>query len=128
MTNADLIRGLYGFDWVAVEDRERGLAASSEALAPDIQARISPEVGDRTLNGIREFAVFVQALEEDFSEFRYDPDDLAERGADRVVVTGRIRARGRHSNMPLSAPFVHVWTMRDGKAARVEAHVELEEE
>jgi len=125
--NADLIRGLYGIDWVAVEDRERGLAASAAALAPDVEARISPEVGDRTLHGLREFAIFIQGLEEDFSEFRYEPDRFAEPASDQVVVTGRIRARGRRSNMPLSAPFAHIWKLRDGKAERVEARVELGE-
>jgi ketosteroid isomerase-like protein len=123
MDNAELIRGLYGFDWVAVEDRRRGLAISTAALAPDIEAHISPEVGDRTLHGLEEFAVFVQGLEEDFSEFRYDAEQFAERGPDEVIVTGQIRARGRRSNMPLTAPFGHVWRLRDGKAISVEAHV-----
>jgi ketosteroid isomerase-like protein len=121
--NAELIGGLYGIDWVAVPDRERGLAVSAEALDPDVKARISPEVGDRTLNGIQEFAIFVQGLEEDFSEFRYEAEEVAEPAPDQVVVTGRIHARGRRSNMPLTAPFGHVWKLRDGKAISVDAHV-----
>ena len=107
--NADLIRGLYGFNWVAVDDRGRGLAAAGEVMAPDLQARVSPEVGDRTLQGLAGFAVFVDGLEEDFSEFRH--------------LTGQIQARGRRSNMPLTAPFGHFSPLRDGKAVRVEARV-----
>jgi ketosteroid isomerase-like protein len=123
--NVDLIRTVYGFNWVTVADRERGLAVTAEVLAPDIEARISPEVGDRTLHGLREFAIFVQGLEEDFSEFRYDAEGFREPEPGHVVVTGRIRARGRRSNMPLTAPFGHVWKLRGGKAVSVEAQIEL---
>jgi ketosteroid isomerase-like protein len=121
--NADLIRGVYGFNWAAVDDRGRGLAAASEVMASDVQARVSPEVGDRTLNGLEGFAVFVAGLEEDFSEFRYQAENFEEVSPEQVLVTGQIRARGRRSNMPLTAPFGHLWTMRDGRAIRVEARL-----
>src|SRR5215203_4676053 len=123
-SNTDLIRSLYGFNWAAVGDRQSGLAASVDVLAPDVLARISPEVGDRTLHGVEEFAIFVQGLEEDFSEFRYDAAHFHEPAPDQVEATGRIRARGRKSNMPLTAPFAHVWKLRDGKAVSVEAQIE----
>ena len=92
-------------------------------MAPDVQARVSPEVGDRTLHGLEGFAVFVEGLEEDFSEFRYHAEKLDEVSPEQVLVTGRIEARGRRSNMPLTAPFGHLWTLRDGRAVRVEARV-----
>jgi ketosteroid isomerase-like protein len=118
--NADLIRGLYGFNWAAVDDRGRGLAAAREVMAADMQARVSPEVGERTLQGLQGFAIFVEGLEEDFSEFRYLAEKLDEVTPEQVLVTGEIQARGRRSNMPLTAPFGHLWTLRDGKAVRVE--------
>jgi ketosteroid isomerase-like protein len=121
--NVDLVRGLYGFNWVAVQERSKGLEASGAVMAPDVAARISPEVGDRVLHGVDEFAIFVQGLEEDFSEFRYDAEEFAEPAPDQVHVSGRIRARGRKSKMPLTAPFGHVWTLRDGKAVTVEAQI-----
>ena len=121
--NIDLIRGLYGFNWADVEERGRGLAAAGEVMAPEVQARVSPEVGDRTLHGIEGFAVFVEGLEEDFSEFRYQADELDEVAPEQILVTGHITARGRRSNMPLTAPFGHLWTLRDGSAIKVEAHV-----
>ena len=122
-SNAELIRGLYGFNWAAVDDRGRGLAAAGEVMAPQVEARVSPEVGDRTLHGLEGFAVFVEGLEEDFSEFRYQAEEIDEISPDQVMVTGQIQARGRRSNMPLTAPFGHLWTLRDGKALRVEARV-----
>ena len=127
MENVQLVRNVYGFNWVGVADRERGLAAAAELMAPDVEARISPEVGDRTLHGLEEFALFVQGLEEDFSEFVYDAEEFAEPEPGQVAVKGRIRARGRRSKMPLTAPFGHVWTLADGKATRVESEIELNE-
>jgi ketosteroid isomerase-like protein len=121
--NVDVIRGVYGFNWAAVDDRRRGLAAASEVMAPEVEARISPEVGDRTLRGLEGFAVFVEGLEEDFSEFRYQPEKFDEISSEQLMVTGRIQARGRRSNMPLTAPFGHLWTLRDGKAVKVEARL-----
>ncbi len=121
--NADLIRGLYGFNWADVDDRVRGLAASRDVMAAHVEARVSPEVGDRTLLGLEGFAVFVEGLEEDFSEFLYDAQEFEEISGDQLFVTGLIRARGRRSNMPLSAPFGHLWTLRDGRAVKVEARI-----
>jgi ketosteroid isomerase-like protein len=121
--NADLIRGVYGFNWAAAADRGPGLEAAREVMAPDVQARVSPEVGDRTLHGVEGFAVFVEGLEEDFSEFRYEAETFDEVSPEQVLVSGCIQARGRRSNMPLTAPFGHLWTMRDGRAIRVEARI-----
>jgi hypothetical protein len=121
--HADLIRGVYGFNWAAVEERLRGLEAAREVMASDVQSRVSPEVGDRTLHGLEGFAIFVEGVEEDFSEFRYEPEQFEELSPDQIVVRGRIHARGRRSNVPLSAPFGHTWTLRDGKAVKVEARI-----
>jgi hypothetical protein len=120
-SEAELIRTLYGIDWTAVDARARGLAAAAEVMSPDVQARISPEVGDRVLDGVGGFATFVEGLEEDFSEFRYDVEAVEENAPEEVVVSGVIRARGRHSRMPLSAPFSHSWRFINGRAVRVEA-------
>jgi ketosteroid isomerase-like protein len=121
--NAQLIRGVYGFNWASVAEREQGLEVSANLLAPDTEARVSPEVGERTLHGLDGFGLFVIGLEEDFSEFRYEAEDFAEPSPDCVVVTGRIRARGRASKMPLSAQFEHIWTIKDGKAVSIVAHL-----
>jgi ketosteroid isomerase-like protein len=122
-SNVELIRSVYGFNWAAVDDRGRGLAAAGEVMASEIEARVSPEVADRTLLGLEGFAVFVEGLEADFSEFRYQAEEFEEVSPDQLIVTGRIQARGRRSNMPLTAPFGHLWTLRDGKAVRVEARL-----
>jgi ketosteroid isomerase-like protein len=121
--NADLIRSVYGFNWAAVRDRGEGLAAARAVMSDDVEARISPEVGERTLSGVDDFATFVQGVEEDFSEFRYQAEQFEELSPEQLAVSGQIVARGRKSNMPLSAPFRHVWTIRDGRATQVRAQM-----
>ena len=121
--DADRLRSLYGIDWTAVGPRAEGLATAAEVMAPDVQARISPEIGDRVLHGVRDFAVFVEGLEEDFSEFRYEAEQIEETGPGEFLVTGVVRARGRRSKMPLGGPFSHSWTFSDGRVVSVEARL-----
>jgi hypothetical protein len=125
--NVDLIRSIYGIDWASAAERQRGLSRSAEVVAADAEAHVSPELGDRTLAGLQGFAVFVAGLEQDFSEFRYHADEVREFAPDQVVVLGHIRARGRTSRMPLTAPFRHLWTLNDGRAVSVYAHLRVDE-
>jgi ketosteroid isomerase-like protein len=123
----DLIRHIYGFDWAAIRSRREGFDELRAMVTPDFESRLSPELGDRVLSGVKGLEMFVEAIEQDFSEFEYDADELEEIGENRVLVLGRIVARARATGMPLSGEFGHIWTVRDGLAARVEAHRDREE-
>jgi ketosteroid isomerase-like protein len=125
--SADLIRRIYGFDWATVGARRVGFAELREVVAPDFESLLSPELGERIVSGISGLEVFVEALEQDFSEFHYDADEFLEVGDDSVLVLGRIYAKVRATGMPLSGEFGHIWTVHDGVAARVEAHRDHEE-
>lgn len=52
-----------------------------------------------------------------WSEFTAEPEDFLDAG-DEVVVLGRYRGVAKGTGKLLDVPFVHVWTMRDGKAVR----------
>lgn len=125
--HADLIRRIYGFDWATVGSRREGFAELRDVVAPDFESRLSHELGDRVLTGVNGLEVFVEALEQDFSEFHYDGDEFVEIGDDGVLVLGRIFAKARATGMPLYGEFGHIWTVRDGLAARVEAHRDRDE-
>ena len=125
--HADLIRRIYGFDWATVGSRREGFAELRDVVAPDFESRLSHELGDRVLTGVGGLEVFVEALEQDFSEFHYDGDEFLEVGDDGVLVLGRIFAKARATGMPLYGEFGHIWTVRDGLAARVEAHRDRDE-
>jgi ketosteroid isomerase-like protein len=121
-SRTDLIRRIYGFDWATVGSRREGFAQLHQLVAPDFESRLSHELGDRVLKGVEGLEMFVEALEQDFSEFHYDADEIAEVGRDGVLVLGRIYAKARATGMPLYGEFGHIWSVRDGLAARVEAH------
>jgi ketosteroid isomerase-like protein len=122
--NLAVVRRLYGFDWIGIGSREQGFQELAAQMDPDFRARVSPELGDRVLHGLEGMTNFIDALEEDFEEFRYDADHFTEADDDRVVVSGRIRARGRASKMPLTSEFGHLWTLQEGRVLRVEAFLD----
>ena len=121
-SRTDLIRRIYGFNWAAIRSRREGFAELGGLVTPEFESQLSPELGERVLPGLQGLEMFVEAIEQDFSEFHYDADEIEEIGEDQVLVLGRIFARSRATGMPLSGEFGHIWTVRDGLAARVEAH------
>jgi uncharacterized protein len=52
-----------------------------------------------------------------WDDFTATPDEFLDAG-DHVVVLGRYRGVGKQTGRPLDVPFVHVWTLRGGKAIR----------
>jgi ketosteroid isomerase-like protein len=123
---AELIRRIYGFDWATVRSRREGFGQLSDLVAEDFASQLSPELGERVLSGVEGLEQFVEAIELDFSEFRYDADEIVEIGDDRVLVLGSIFARGRATKMPVSGDFGHIWTVRNGRASHVEAYRDRE--
>lgn len=66
-----------------------------------------------TYKGPDEVLGFFMKLPEDFQELEVDAQQFVEQG-DTVVVLGR--HVGTAANGDFDIPFVHVWTLRDGKA------------
>jgi ketosteroid isomerase-like protein len=52
-----------------------------------------------------------------WSEFSAVPDEFLDAG-DEVVVLGRYRGVAQATGKPLDVPFVHVWSLREGRAWR----------
>jgi ketosteroid isomerase-like protein len=52
-----------------------------------------------------------------WDEFTAEPDEFIDAG-DQVVVLGRYRGAAKQTGRRLDVPFVHVWSIRDGKAVR----------
>jgi uncharacterized protein len=50
-----------------------------------------------------------------WDEFAADPEEFVD-GGDQVVVLGRYRGVAKRTGKRLDVPFVHVWTLRDGRA------------
>ena len=65
------------------------------------------------------FASFLAHLEEP----RIVPDELLVCG-ERVVALGFERARARATGVAFAAAFAHIWTLRDGRAVRLQGIVD----
>ena len=81
------------------------------------QAQGLPHGG--TYRGLAEVRANVfDPLDRDWwSAFSAVPDEFLEAGAE-VVVLGRYRGTAKQTGKLLDVPFVHIWSLRDGKAWR----------
>jgi ketosteroid isomerase-like protein len=73
-----------------------------------------------TFTGHQGVAGFFATIPQNYTEFAVLPHTFLEAG-DRVVVLGDFSGR-TVAGRPLDQPFVHLWTMRDGKAVRFTEH------
>ena len=64
------------------------------------------------------------AIPEHFEQFRANPQDWIDAG-DRLAVAGHFHGSSKSGGV-VDVPFVHLWTMRDGKAASFDNLVDQE--
>ncbi|WP_326600248.1 nuclear transport factor 2 family protein [Streptomyces sp. NBC_01803] len=115
-TNIDCVHAAYA------AFRERDVNALLAVLTPDVEW-VHPEgmdtygLGGTELGhtGVREFLAKVATV---LGGMRLEPKEFFDRG-DRVVVFGTRQVTSL-SGHTATLDFVHSWTMRDGRAARME--------
>jgi ketosteroid isomerase-like protein len=107
---------------------ERSFEENFDLIDPDIVWDVSrvelPDGGSYT--GRSEVRGFARAWEEGFESDHVEALEFIERG-DRVVVTVRHRGRGKLSHADVVQHFAMVWTLRDGRAVRVDIYPDREE-
>ena len=65
---------------------------------------------------------YLNAIYDAFSEYRAEVEDVLDAG-DQVVTLAIERARGKQSGVPVQIRYTaHVWTLRDGKAVRLDVN------
>ena len=94
----------------------------TEAFAPEIEFRTaglaSPVGLDAVYCGHAGLRKFTQEFRESWEQLFADPERIVERG-EQVVVLVRLRGKGR-DGIEVERPFAHVWTMRGGRAVRID--------
>lgn len=111
-----------------VEIVERAYAAFADGDLDGVLADLHPDIEWQQAQGLPHGGVYRGVDEvrrnvfepldaEWWSEFAADPSEFLDAG-DEVVVLGRYRGVAKGTGKLLDVPFVHVWTMRDGKAVR----------
>jgi ketosteroid isomerase-like protein len=78
-----------------------------------------------TYRGFDEIRRFFDDLFEPFEEITVEPQKFFDRG-DRIAVLLKVRSRPRGSSAAIENRIGHLWTMRDGKAVRLEIFPERE--
>lgn len=113
--NVELARRLY--EAFAGGDLERVLALLDSA----IEVRPDPEtmMGEDSYRGHEGFLKYAQRWLESWDEYRLIPEKFIDAG-DNVVVIYRAVGRGKGSGIEVDMRLGHLWTIRDGKAVRLE--------
>jgi ketosteroid isomerase-like protein len=62
---------------------------------------------------------YFRSIFDAFSEYRAEAEQILDAG-DHVVTLAIERARGKQSGIPIVRHTAHVWTVRDGRAVRLE--------
>jgi uncharacterized protein len=75
------------------------------------------------LAAVRE-AIFDPLDRDWWDEFSAEPHEFLESADGTVVVLGRYRGVAKGSGKPLDVPFVHVWTLSEGKAVRFRQYLD----
>jgi hypothetical protein len=114
--NVELVRTIY--DRFRAGDTDGALALHH----PEIEVHDRPEIPDpqvyRGHEGVLSSLRVSQAV---FKGLDVVPEEFLDAG-DRVIVVFRFQGTGRESGVPIDERLAHVWTIRDGKAARMEVH------
>ena len=124
---AELLWSAYGLNWANIPDLDRALAAMATLTTPEFELRLSPELRERNIRGLKELREFAAAIEEDFSDCTYAARQVEELGEGQILISGTITARGRISTLPLSGNFAHLWHFDGSKATHAESFRSREE-
>jgi uncharacterized protein len=93
-----------------------------EIIDPEIEVRDRPEVPDpQTYRGHEGVRAALQQMLDTFEVFEFVPERFVEAG-DRVVVVIRMRGKGKGSGVPVEDRIAHLWTLRDGRAWRLQVY------
>jgi uncharacterized protein len=105
---------------------------SYEAFARDdldgVLADLDPSIEWRQAQGLPHGGTYIgteevrrnifDPLDRDWwDEFTAQPQEFLSAGGE-IVVIGRYRGVAKRSQRPLDVPFVHIWSIRDGKVVR----------
>ena len=107
---------------------ERGVEGILPFIHPEFEATTPPNLASepdtyRGHDGIRRW---FDSFDEVMDGIRWDAHDFQQAG-DKVVVEFTLRARGKTTGLDFGQDAVMVWSMRDGKAIRVELFESLDD-
>jgi ketosteroid isomerase-like protein len=112
--------------WYAAANH-RDADAGIELIDPDIELRtagIFPDM-DSAYQGREAFVRFLYEFAEAWVDLSLEPERYVDLGT-RVLVLAHFHATGR-DGLEIERPFAHLWTLRDGRAVRLDAYADQRE-
>ena len=111
------------------EERERGVReALAETAEPEFEvAMVGPDYVPTQAEGVGAdgFAAVWSDWASAFASFRIEIEDVIDAG-EKVVSLVRLHGRTRTDQVPIEKEAAAVWTVRNGRLARVEFHLDRE--
>jgi uncharacterized protein len=100
-----------------------GVEGLLEFIDPDFETTTPPElsVEPATYRGHEGLRRYFESFYEVMEEVRFEPEQFIDAG-ERVVVPVRLVARGRDTGIEAEQRIAFVWTLRDGKALRLDTY------
>ena len=77
--------------------------------------------GEPVFRGREGMTQFIAMLRDTWSDWRFQPEQFLDAG-DRVVVSGRILAKGGASGVRIEVKTTHVWTIPAGRATSMQVY------
>ena len=98
-------------------------------IHPDVEwhTYIVPGPGGGTYNGHEGVRQLWSDARNIFGDFRNEPERIIDAPPDRVVAFVRVCGTGKESGIPVEARIAHVFTFKDGLAARVQSYEDRDE-
>jgi ketosteroid isomerase-like protein len=76
--------------------------------------------------GIEAVQRYIESFANYWEEIRFEPLEYIDAG-DRVVVTARLVGLGKHSGVAVERTWFYVWTVKNGKALRMDGYADRTE-
>jgi ketosteroid isomerase-like protein len=98
------------------------------SVHPEFEARIAPELSAEpdTYRGASGVQRYFDSFREAFEQIRFEVEELTDAG-DTVVVGLRMTAIGKLTGIPVEQRNAGVWTVVEGRVARIDTYVTVEE-
>lgn len=117
--NVELVRSIYAA-WL----RGEGGLDKFDSDITMVESIAVPGAVD--VSGIDAVERYIRSFAKYWDEIRIEPQQYID-ADDRVVVVAQLTGRGRSSGVVVKRLWSYVWTVRDGKALRMEAYADKQE-
>ena len=112
--NVELIRSIYD-GWLM---GEMGVEHFDPEIAM-VESRALP--GAVSAYGIEDVRRYMESFAKYWDEIRFEPTEYLDAG-DKVIVMARLIGRGKSSGAAVERTWAYVWTVKGGKALRMDGY------